>query len=64
MCWRVFTYRLSAEPSRHRIAIWREVRHLGAVPFQQGSWGAAVGTPFDAGLAQITDAITVATAIR
>jgi hypothetical protein len=56
--WRVITYRLPAEPSR--IAIWRELRRLGAVPLQQGSWALPVGEPFDAGLAQITDAITVA----
>ena len=60
MDWRVITYRLPAEPSRHRIAIWRELRRLGAVPLQQGSWALPAGEPFDAGLAQITDAITVA----
>ena len=58
MYWRVITYRLPAEPSR--IAIWRELRRLGAVPWQQGSWALPAGEPFDAGLAQITDAITVA----
>jgi hypothetical protein len=58
--WRLITYRLPAEPSRHRIAIWRELRRLGAVPLQQGSWALPTGVPFDAGLAQIADAITVA----
>jgi hypothetical protein len=28
--WRVITYRLPAEPSRHRVAVWRELRRLGA----------------------------------
>src|SRR5215831_17921439 len=35
--WRVITYRLPAEPSRHRVAVWRELRRLGAVSLQQGT---------------------------
>jgi hypothetical protein len=58
--WRVITYRLPAEPSRHRVAIWRELRRLGAVPLQQGTWALPAGEPFDAGLAQVTEAITAA----
>ncbi len=53
-------YRLPAEPSRHRVAIWRELRRLGAVPLQQGTWALPQGEPFDAGLAQVTEAITAA----
>jgi hypothetical protein len=30
--WRVVTYRLAAEASRHRVAVWRELRRAGAVP--------------------------------
>jgi hypothetical protein len=41
MAWRVITYRLLAEPSRHRVAVWRELRRLGAVPLQQGYLGSA-----------------------
>ncbi|HEY2079385.1 MAG TPA: Chromate resistance protein ChrB [Streptosporangiaceae bacterium] len=51
--WRVITYRLAADPSRHRVAIWRELRRLGAVPLQQGTWAVPQGEPFDAGLAQV-----------
>ncbi len=58
--WRVITYRLAAEPSRHRVAIWRELRRLGAVPLQQGTWALPAGEPFDSGLAQVTEAITAA----
>jgi hypothetical protein len=58
--WRVITYRLPAEPSRHRVAIWRELRRLGAVPLQQGTWAVPDGEPFDAGFAQVTEAITKA----
>lgn len=53
MSWRVITYRLPADPSRHRVAIWRELRRLGAVPLQQGTWAVPQGEPFDAGLAQV-----------
>ena len=60
MSWRVITYRLPADPSRHRVAIWRELRRLGAVPLQQGTWAVPVGEPFDAGFTKVTEAITAA----
>ena len=60
MSWRVIIYRLAAEPSRHRVAIWRELRRLGAVPLQQGTWALPEGEPFDTGFAQVTGAITAA----
>jgi|SRR5215469_1550894 len=60
MSWRLITYRLPAEPSRHRVAIWRELRRLGALSLQQGSWAVPPGEPFDAGLEQVASAITAA----
>ncbi len=60
MPWRLITYRLPADPSRHRVAIWRELRKLGAVALQQGTWALPAGEEFDAGLAQVTRAITQA----
>ena len=30
--------RVPAEPSRHRVAVWRELRRVGAVPLGQGCW--------------------------
>ena len=30
--------RVPAEPSRHRVAVWRELRRFGAVPLGQGCW--------------------------
>lgn len=57
MSWRVITYRLPADPSRHRVAIWRELRRLGAVPLQQGTWAVPHGDPFDAGLEQMIEQI-------
>ena len=34
----VLTYRLPAEPTRHRVAVWRELRRVGAVGLQQATW--------------------------
>jgi len=42
------------------VAIWRELRRLGAVSLQQGTWAVPPGEPFDGGLAQVTSAITAA----
>ena len=33
--WRLFIYRLPPNPSRTRVAVWRELRRLGALPLQQ-----------------------------
>jgi len=60
MPWRVITYRLPVEPSRHRVAAWRELRRLGAVALQQGTWAVPDGEPFAAGLAQVVEAIKAA----
>ena len=56
----MITYRLPAEPSRHRVAVWRELRRLGAVPLQQGTWAVPDGEPFEAGFAQVVEAIGAA----
>lgn len=48
--WRLVVYRLPAEPSRHRVAVWRHLRKLGAVSLQQATWAVPRGTPFDQGL--------------
>ena len=60
MAWRLITYRLPAEPSRHRVAVWRELRRLGAVALQQGTWAVPDGEPFEAGFAQVVEAIKTA----
>lgn len=36
--WLVLVVRVPAEPSRHRVAVWRELRRVGAVPLGQGCW--------------------------
>jgi hypothetical protein len=60
MHWRVLTFRLPAEPSRHRVAVWRELRRLGAVPLQQGTWAVPDGEPFDNGFEQVLASINAA----
>ncbi len=60
MSWRVITYRLPPEPSRHRVAVWRELRRLGAVSLQQGTWAVPDGQPFEAGLSQVVEEIKAA----
>lgn len=36
--WLVLIVRLPAEPSRFRVAVWRELRKLGALSLGQGMW--------------------------
>src|SRR5579872_6595106 len=57
MPWRLITYRLPAQPSRHRVAVWRELRRLGAVALQQGTWAVPSGEGFDEGLDRAITAI-------
>jgi hypothetical protein len=53
--WRVVVYRLPSEPSRHRVAVWRELRKVGAVSLQQATWAVPSGPDFDAALARAAD---------
>lgn len=36
--WVLVFVQLPSEPSRHRVAVWRELRKGGAVPVSQGAW--------------------------
>lgn len=36
--WLVLVIRLPADPSRHRVAVWRELRRVGALSLGQGVW--------------------------
>jgi DNA-binding transcriptional regulator PaaX len=58
--WHIITYRLPKEPSRHRVAVWRELRRLGAVSLQQGTWAIPAGEGFDEGFAQVVRTIDAA----
>ncbi|MEO6942583.1 MAG: Chromate resistance protein ChrB [Terrimesophilobacter sp.] len=41
---------LPADPSRHRVAVWRELRKGGAVPVSSGVWALPAGPAFKASL--------------
>ena len=47
MSWRILTYRLEAEASKHRVGIWRELRKAGAVSLQNATWAIPTGSDFD-----------------
>jgi hypothetical protein len=48
--WTVLVVRLPAEPSRHRVAVWRELRRVGALSLGQGVWAIPATPAFNAGL--------------
>ena len=55
--WRLLIYRLPTEPSRHRVAVWRELRRAGAVALQQATWAVPAGEDFDAAVSRALDLI-------
>jgi hypothetical protein len=50
MQWTVLIVRLPAEPSRHRVAVWRELRRTGALSLGQGVWALPFTPAFTSGL--------------
>jgi hypothetical protein len=42
------------------VAVWRELRRLGAVALQQGTWAVPDGEPFEAGLSHVVEEIKAA----
>jgi len=50
--WLVLVLRVPVEPSRHRVAVWRELRKIGAVPLGQGAWAAPDVPAFAAGISR------------
>ena len=44
--WMVLILRLPSEPSRHRVAVWRELRRVGAIQLGQGSWALPAAPAF------------------
>lgn len=53
--WVLILVQLPAEPSRHRVAVWRELRKLGAVPVSAGVWAAPNLESFAGGLERATE---------
>ncbi|MFF0162211.1 Chromate resistance protein ChrB [Streptomyces sp. NPDC005263] len=48
--WLVLVIKLPAEPSRHRVAVWRELRKAGALSLGQGVWAVPDVPVFAAGV--------------
>ncbi|MDP9333221.1 MAG: chromate resistance protein ChrB [Actinomycetota bacterium] len=57
MEWVLLTYRLPTEPSRHRVAVWRELRRVGAISLQQATWAAPKRPDFVAAVSRAVDLI-------
>lgn len=50
--WIVLIVKLAAQPSRHRVAVWRELRKVGALSLGQGVWAVPDVPVFAPGLAR------------
>ncbi|WP_460441805.1 Chromate resistance protein ChrB [Amycolatopsis stemonae] len=53
--WSVLVVRVPAEPSRHRVAVWRELRRAGALSLGQGAWVVPDAPVFAAGVARVIE---------
>ncbi|MDH6222015.1 Chromate resistance protein ChrB [Streptomyces pseudovenezuelae] len=50
--WLILVIKLPAEPSRHRVAVWRELRRIGALSLGQGIWAVPDVPVFGDGIAR------------
>ncbi|WP_399494295.1 Chromate resistance protein ChrB [Streptomyces sp. P9(2023)] len=53
--WLVLLIRLPASPSKHRVAVWRELRKVGALSLGQGVWAVPDVPAFADGVARATE---------
>ncbi|WP_397517461.1 MULTISPECIES: Chromate resistance protein ChrB [unclassified Rhodococcus (in: high G+C Gram-positive bacteria)] len=53
--WLVLAVRVPAEPSRHRVAVWRELRRVGALQIGQGVWVVPDVPVFADGVARVAE---------
>ncbi|MGW4528815.1 Chromate resistance protein ChrB [Amycolatopsis sp. NPDC004378] len=51
--WQVLVVRVPAAPSRHRVAVWRELRRIGALSLGQGTWTVPDVAGFAEGLRRV-----------
>lgn len=49
--------RLPSEPSRHRVAVWRELRRVGAVQLGQGSWALPDSPAFSGAVSKVVELV-------
>lgn len=52
--WRIILTQIPAGPSRHRVAVWRELRKIGALSIGQGTWAVPNVPAFSAGIDRAT----------
>ena len=57
MRWIVLLFRVPTEPSRHRVAVWRELRRTGAVSLGQSAWLAPAAPAFADGIGRAVDLV-------
>jgi hypothetical protein len=60
MPWIVLLFRVPAEPSRHRVAVWRELRRTGAVSIGQSAWLAPAAPAFADGIGRAVELVQAA----
>lgn len=53
--WLVLVVRVPASPSRHRVAVWRELRRIGALSLGQGAWVVPDAPVFADGVTRVFD---------
>ncbi|CAM5319172.1 Chromate resistance protein ChrB [Streptomyces narbonensis] len=53
--WLLLLVRLPASPSRHRVAVWRELRKVGALSLGQGVWAVPDVPAFADGVARAVE---------
>jgi flagellar biosynthesis regulator FlaF len=55
--WLVLLVRIPAEPSRHRVAVWRELRKAGALSLGQGVWAVPELPVFEAAVQRTAELV-------
>lgn len=55
--WTVLAVRLPTDPSRHRVAVWRELRRAGALSLGQGVWALPATPAFAAGVERAAELV-------
>ena len=55
--WSLALIQLPTEPSRHRVAVWRELRRVGAVPVGSGTWLFPAREPFVSSLERVQELV-------
>lgn len=53
--WLVLVVRVPADPSRHRVAVWRELRRIGALSLGQGTWAVPDVPGFAGGVTRVIE---------